>query len=241
MTELSASTGSVVRTINNLVNGAIPYGISSDGTHVWVAALNTGTVTELSAATGAIIKNITDDPAPYGIWSDGTHVWVTNYSYNTVFELDASTGSLVQNIGLGSEADPDAVASDGTHAWVVDFGTSKVSEIAIGGATLGFRITTSSLPHAVPGKRYGPVTLHTAGAGKSAVGYTTTFQWSKVNLPTGLTLSSKGVLAGTPSTTLHAGSSSVKIKVTETVTTLSGKKKVETKKTVQATILLTIT
>ena len=133
-----------------------------------------------------------------------------------------------------------AVASDGTHAWVVDIANNQLSDIAIGGS-LGFRITTSSLPHATPGKRYGPVTLHTAGAGKSATGYTTTFQWSKVVLPTGLTLSSEGVLAGTPSTALHAGTSSLEVKVTETVTTLKGKKKVETRTTVEGTIPLTIT
>ena len=57
----------------------------------------------------------------------------------------------------------------------------------------------------------------------------------------GLNLSSTGVLSGTPSTKLAAGPSSVTVQVTETVTTLNGKKKVKTKTTVQATIPLTIT
>ena len=74
----------------------------------------------------------------------------------------------------------------------------------------------------------------------SAPGYTTTLKWDKVSLPKGMKLSSKGVLSGTPSKTLAAGPSSVTVKVTETVTTLKGTKKVETKTTVRATIPLTI-
>jgi hypothetical protein len=66
-------------------------------------------------------------------------------------------------------------------------------------------------------------------------------KWKKLSLPKGLKLSKTGVLSGTPSTKLTAGPSSVKVKVTETVTTLNGKKKVKTKTTVQATIPLTIT
>jgi hypothetical protein len=60
-------------------------------------------------------------------------------------------------------------------------------------------------------------------------------KWKKVTLPKGLKLSSTGVLSGTPSAKL-AAPSSVTVKVTETVTTLNGKKKVKTPTTVQATI-----
>ena len=87
---------------------------------------------------------------------------------------------------------------------------------------------------------YGPVTLHTGGAGKSAPGYATTLRWSPFALPKGLTLSSAGVLAGTLSSNLLPGTTAVTVQVTETVTTLSGTRKVETKTTVQATTRLTI-
>lgn len=55
-----------------------------------------------------------------------------------------------------------------------------------------------------------------------------------------LKLSSKGVLCGTPSKSLAAGPSSVAVKVTETVTTLNGTKKVKTPTTAEATIPPTI-
>jgi hypothetical protein len=71
----------------------------------------------------------------------------------------------------------------------------------------------------------------------------TPFTICKDALPKGLRLSSAGVLSGTPNKKLVAGSSSVTVQVTETVTILNGnngKKKVKAKATVQATIPLTI-
>jgi uncharacterized repeat protein (TIGR02543 family) len=107
---------------------------------------------------------------------------------------------------------------------------------------LGFRITTTSLPNATPGDAYGPVTLQAAGLGTSTSPYVTSLKWKKVgHLPKGLKLSKTGMLSGTPSTKLTAGTSSVKVQVTETVTTRNGKKKVKTKTTVSATFPLTIT
>ena len=107
---------------------------------------------------------------------------------------------------------------------------------------LPFGIATTSLPDATPGTKYSPsVTLEAAGLGVSAPGYTTTLKWAKVSLPEGLKLSSKGVLSGTPNKNLAAGLSSVTVKVTETVTTLNGRRKVKTKTTAEATIPLTIT
>ena len=83
----------------------VPGAVSSDGTHVWVASFSGDSVTELDAATGALVQVITG-PAykfsgPEAISSDGTHVWVVNgYGGTThngsVTELDAATGALVQ-------------------------------------------------------------------------------------------------------------------------------------------------
>jgi streptogramin lyase len=103
-----------------------------------------------------------------------------------------------------------------------------------------FQISTTSLSNATPGQPYGPVILQAGGAGTSANGHTTTLMWTKVSLPRGMKLSSAGLLSGTPNIKLAAGPSSVTVQVTETVTTLNGKKKIKTKTTVQATIPLII-
>ncbi len=121
-------------------------------------------------------------------------------------------------------------------------GVESIGKCTIGAAEGGFLITTTSLPNATPGTVYGPVTLTSQEAGMSTSPYFTTLKWKKVSLPKGLKLSKKtGVLSGTPSKKLTGGASSVKVQVTETVTTRNGKKKIKTKTTVQATIPLTIT
>jgi hypothetical protein len=59
--------------------------VASDGTHVWVAnapLTGKGWVTELNAATGALVK-VLKGPSyafnhPTGIALDGTHAWVAN-------------------------------------------------------------------------------------------------------------------------------------------------------------------
>ena len=143
-----------------------------------------------------------------------------------------ASGLSVSYVGVGT-CSLTAHVADGTDYLAAD-GSPQSVPVA------GFTITTSSIPGATPGTPYGPVTLQTAGAGTSTSPYTTTVKWKKVMLPKGLALSSIGVLSGTPNKKLAAGPSSVTIQVTETVTTLNGKKKVKTKTTVQATIPLTI-
>jgi YVTN family beta-propeller protein len=240
VTELDASTGAVVQTIGV---GSGPEGISSDNADVWVANYGSGngnTVTELDASTGAVVQTIgVGNFPPNSISSDGTHVWVASFDYigSSLTELGASTGAVIGTIGVGKS--PDGVSSDGTHVWVANGGDDTVTEIAIN-FPINFAIVIPSLPAATPGTAYGPVTLQAVNLGTSASPYVTTLKWKKVTLPKGLRLSSTGVLSGTPNRKLIADSSSVTVQVTETVTTLNGKKKVKTKTTVQATIPLTI-
>ena len=231
VTELNASTGAVVQTIGV---GPNPYGVSSDGTHVWVANSGNSTLTELNASNGAVVQTIGVGPNPYGVSSDGTHVWVANRGDGTVSELNASTGAVIQTIAVGNA--PQGISSDGTHVWVANNGDHSVTELGP-----DFAISTSSLPPATRGAAYGPATLEAINIEFSTIPYTTTLKWRKISLPSGLKLSSTGVLSGIPSIKLAAGLSSVTIQVTEKVTTLKGNKKVKTTTTVQATIPLTIT
>jgi YVTN family beta-propeller protein len=78
---LPASAATVVQTIGV---GSVPYGVSSDGTHVWVANAGGNTVTELNASTGAVVQTIGVGGNPIGVSSDGTHVWVANFDEKTV-------------------------------------------------------------------------------------------------------------------------------------------------------------
>ena len=106
-----------------------------------------------------------------------------------------------------------------------------------------FSISVASLPSAVPGTPYGPVTLQATDLDPSTLPYVTTVKWTKqavvlpaTALPKGMTLSSAGILAGTPSVTLTAGWKYIKVKATESVTKVAGVTKHVMKITALATI-----
>src|SRR5580704_8518003 len=70
--------------------------------------------------------------------------------------------------------------------------------------TLPLTITTSSLPNGVLSQQYGPVTV-------SATGGSGAYSWSATGAPAGLTMSTTGVLGGTPAA---AGTFSVAVSAT---------------------------
>jgi YVTN family beta-propeller protein len=143
-----ASASAVVKTIPV---GSEPYGVSSDGTHVWVANFLSDTVSEIDASTGTVVNTIPVGTEPYGVSSDGTHVWVTNLGDGkdgTVSEIDASTGTVVNTIPVGGE--PFGVSSDGTHVWVTDSASSDgVSELDASTGTVVKTITVGTEPYGV--------------------------------------------------------------------------------------------
>ncbi len=128
----SATAEGVIRTIPV---GSEPRGVSSDGTHVWVAnqgcCFDEGTVSEIEASSGTVIRTIRVGYGPEGVSSDGTHVWVTNDWEDTVSEIEASSGTVIRTIPVGIQ--PDGVSSDGTYVWVANYSPGEpegtVSEI----------------------------------------------------------------------------------------------------------------
>ena len=135
VTEIAGADGAWVRTLKDPSYGfSVPAGIATDGLHVWVANDNVSTgnsVTEFSAATGALIQVIPDQARPgtaHTIWAptdvtfDGWHIWVTNAYGNTVTEIDSATGNWIRTITadpLGSSA-PQAAIFDGRSIWVLN-------------------------------------------------------------------------------------------------------------------------
>jgi YVTN family beta-propeller protein len=83
----SAGAEAVIRTIPV---GGQPWGVSSDGTHVWVANAGTETVSEIEASSGTVIRTIPVGSQPFSVSSDGIHVWVANKLGDTVSEIPTS-------------------------------------------------------------------------------------------------------------------------------------------------------
>lgn len=138
-----------------------PQYVTADSRYVWTAnqgglsaKLGAGSVTQIDAANGKIIRSIdTFADHFYGtinsIVSDGTHVWIANGtdSYkdkrhgDTVTELNDSNGSLVRVIHLRNTiySDPVRLVSNGVDVWVTDQGggTGTLSSVIELNATTG--------------------------------------------------------------------------------------------------------
>jgi hypothetical protein len=160
VTEIEASTGQVIRVIDAKADGFIdPYGISVSGQHVWVVSggveygngtSHVGTVTELDAATGALIQTV--NLKKHGVTglsavsADNQHVWVTADGGGRVVELSNATGRVLHVYrGRLNFVEPDGVASNGRDAWVVgpETGNSVVERSAV----TGRRIRTLTPTH----------------------------------------------------------------------------------------------
>ncbi len=152
--------------------------------------------------------------------------------------LPASGSPAIGVIPLGTTLNGIQVCPRTDQRGLASEGNCTMGAVEGGG---GFQITTTSLPNATPGEAYGPVTLSTQGAGMSTPPHVTSIKWAGVSLPTWLTLSSAGVLSGSPSNKLHPKTRSIKVSATEVVRTVNGNTTVKTKTTVEATIPLTVT
>jgi hypothetical protein len=223
-----SATGSVLMAVSgtSTIQGAASAQVST-------AQLPTG----VSAPVGAISYAVHSVPVggsidvyvqlPSGTVPSAIYKLSPNGSLTDVSSLATISGNTVtMHLTDGGLGDADGVA----NGVIVD------PLIPVTGTTGGLHVATLSLPSATPGAVFAPVTLSVAGATPGA-----TFKWKKISLPKGMKLSSTGVLSGTPNKKLLAGPTSVTVQVTETVVTLSGKKKVKTVSTIQTTIPLTIT
>ncbi len=75
--------------------GQGPEGVTSNGTHIFVANQFSNTVTKLRASDGALAGTFAVGHCPVALAFDGAYIWVANYLSNNVMKLDPSTGAPV--------------------------------------------------------------------------------------------------------------------------------------------------
>jgi len=163
--ELSLST--VVTTLagtvdNGSANGTgtsasfnYPYGITTDGTNLYVAdsgnhlirkiVISTGAVTTLAGTGSSGSANGTGTSAsfyhPYGITTDGTNLYVADSSNHLIRKIVISTGAVTTVAGTGSSGSangtgtsasfyyPRGITTDGTNLYVADKGNHLIRKI----------------------------------------------------------------------------------------------------------------
>jgi YVTN family beta-propeller protein len=133
--------------------GSNPSGVavSPDGSHIYVANHNGGTVSVIATATNTVTATVVVGSGPEGVavTPDGTHVYVTNFSDSTVSVIATARNTVTATVAVGSGPEGVAVTPDGTHVYVTNFSDSTVSVIATSTNTVTATVTTWSGPEGV--------------------------------------------------------------------------------------------
>ncbi len=116
--------------------GMNPNGIAFDGTHIWVTNCSSNSVTELVAATGAVVNTVAVGTCPTAVAFDGVNIWVTNLYDGTVSSFAAAKVTSTNTITVGNG--PNGIAFDGVNIWVTNEYSNNVTKVvASSGAVAG--------------------------------------------------------------------------------------------------------
>jgi NHL repeat len=145
-------------------NGALaefkaPFGVTTDGTNLYVADTNNHRIRKIAIATGAVTTvagdgtaSFADNPNgalaefnfPAGITTDGSNLYVADTNNHRIRKIAIATGAVTTVAGNGTNgfADnatgtmaefffPFGVTTDGTNLYVADEGNQRIRKIAI--------------------------------------------------------------------------------------------------------------
>ncbi|MFN8513519.1 MAG: YncE family protein [Chloroflexia bacterium] len=119
-----------------LRRGRQPVALAFDGTNIWIANKDGGSVTKLRASDGFNLGTINVGTNPGGLAFDGANIWVSVGGTNSVVKLRASDGTNLGSFTVGNT--PGAVAFDGQHIWVANTAGNSVTKLkASDGTNLG--------------------------------------------------------------------------------------------------------
>lgn len=134
-----------------------PFGITTDGTNLYVADTGNNTIRQIVIATGDVttlagsgtlgsadgIGNMASFNQPVGITTDNTNLYVVDSGNNTVRQIAISTGVVTTLAGSGVTGSLDAVGTaasfrnptgitvSGSQLYIADSGNNKIRQIDI--------------------------------------------------------------------------------------------------------------
>lgn len=123
--------------------GRGPFGLTSDGSYIWVTNYTDGTVSKLQMSTGAVVGTYAVGSHPRGVTLWASSVWVANEGSNNVTKLDISTGALQGTFTVGSA--PYNLVGGTTGLWVVNLSSNTIMQLDSGGEVIQ-TLSTPSQP-----------------------------------------------------------------------------------------------
>jgi len=143
--------------IGTVAQFALPEGITSNGTSLYVADTGNNRIRQINIATRAVttlagnstpafldgIGDAARFTLPRGIASDGINVYVADTGNNRIRQINIATGAVTTLAGDGTEAFfdgigmaarfalPRGITSDGTALYVADTGNYRIRKIQL--------------------------------------------------------------------------------------------------------------
>ncbi|MBI5178325.1 MAG: fibronectin type III domain-containing protein [Nitrospinae bacterium] len=108
-----------------------PWGITMDGTYLYVAEANNQAIRKVEIATGIVTTVASSLNSPRAITTDGTYLYVTEYASNAVDKILIATGAtatLASGSGFNS---PHGIVTDGTNLYVDNLVGHQVHKVVI--------------------------------------------------------------------------------------------------------------
>ncbi len=123
----AAAPGTVLKTIP--LDLQRPTGVAWDGHALWVADLETATLTAIDPSTGKVIRTL-EAPgyAPMGVTWDGKRLWVLDAGDRTAYAIDPATRVTVRALPLDT-ASAEGIAWDGRALWTVDARAGQINRL----------------------------------------------------------------------------------------------------------------
>jgi hypothetical protein len=152
-----SGTAGTVDAIGTAASFSSPYGITTDGTNLYLTdsgnnkirmiVIATGVVTTLAGSGTAGAVDATGTAAsfnlPRGITTDGANLFITDLNNNKIRKIVIATGVVTTLAGSGtadavdatgtaaSFSSPNGITTDGTNLYVAATGNSKIRKIVI--------------------------------------------------------------------------------------------------------------
>jgi len=97
-----------------------PTGLAWDGESLWVADLESATLSAVDPKTGQVRRKV-DAPGylPLGLAWDGTRLWVVDGADKTAYGLNPATGVTERALPLDTDT-PEGIGWDGKDLWTLD-------------------------------------------------------------------------------------------------------------------------
>jgi DNA-binding beta-propeller fold protein YncE len=147
----AAPTGVVTTLAGTAAN--MPFGITTDGTNLYVADYGNSIIKKIVIATGSVTTlacPVLSFAAPTGITTDGTNLYVVDAGTNSILKIVIATGAVTPLAGYAASFyHPYGITTDGTNLYVTDTGNNTIRKIVI--ATGAVTTLAGSPPPTSPG------------------------------------------------------------------------------------------